>query len=162
MERVVGRGVFRGVFASDELPAKRARGLYIVNADPSTLPGSHWMALTVENDGGSTFFDSYGYPPSRYNPEILRFMANERYIIFHTTQLQHDFSSACGHHSVFYLIHRVKGLSYARVLSLYTDNTVYNDKMVIDFVKRYKDCIHCVKIPRRRVSQMSRPCCQSL
>ena len=34
-----------------------------MNTHPSHMPGEHWLALTLEENGQATFFDSYGLPP---------------------------------------------------------------------------------------------------
>ncbi|MEQ2301665.1 hypothetical protein AMECASPLE_038394 [Ameca splendens] len=33
---------------------------FIVNTHPSHMPGEHWLALTLDENGEASFFDSYG------------------------------------------------------------------------------------------------------
>jgi len=51
LERVVGDYVkrFDGVFSSDSLPPKPR--LLVCNTDPSHMPGEHWIAIYVDDDG---------------------------------------------------------------------------------------------------------------
>ncbi|TWW55937.1 putative RNA-directed DNA polymerase from transposon BS [Takifugu flavidus] len=56
------------------------------------MPGEHWLALTLENGGIATFFDSYGFPPDfdHYPPSILQFLEKRsKNIEYHDVQLQH-------------------------------------------------------------------------
>jgi hypothetical protein len=59
-------GSFLGVFPSDLLP-KYSIALYgtlIVNTDPQTESGSHWLAIHFQSLSSTEFyFDSYGLPP---------------------------------------------------------------------------------------------------
>ena len=64
------RDIFVGVYPSDKLPAISALYLqsedtkqaYVINLDPSHLPGSHWVAVFCDHSGNE-YFDSYGLPP---------------------------------------------------------------------------------------------------
>ena len=56
--------IFGGVFAADELPKTFDTfpcGL-VANTDPSTEPGTHWVAFYFPSRDKGEFFDSYGYP----------------------------------------------------------------------------------------------------
>ena len=53
--------VFMGVYAKDELPdVYQYPCSAIVNTDPSSLPGEHWVAFDIDERGGCNFFDSFG------------------------------------------------------------------------------------------------------
>jgi len=56
---------FLGVFPSDLLPHSIARsGTVIINADPHTEKGSHWLAIHFEPKASSAYyFDSYDISP---------------------------------------------------------------------------------------------------
>ena len=59
-------GSFLGVFPSDLLPQQpiARSGTLIVNTDPHTESGSHWLAIHLQSKSHSSFyFDSYGLPP---------------------------------------------------------------------------------------------------
>ena len=71
--------VFTDVLPSDRLPReirKRSRG-YILNTDASDMPGSHWIAMYLTEDGNGEFWDSYGQAPGFYNQNFtLNFLTN--------------------------------------------------------------------------------------
>ena len=150
MLKLIGGNLFKGVYASDTLPILDSRkniipGFYIVNSDEHYKKGTHWMALTMENDNSATFFDSYGKSPRYYSKDILRFLELQENISYQTKTLQNMFSSVCGQHCMFYLLQRARGLSYKNVLKLYCDDVDKNDTMVANYVKRYKSCISMKK-----------------
>ena len=57
--------MFLGVFPSDLLPQQpiAPSGTIIVNTEPHTEGGSHWLAIHLQSRPHSSFFDSYGLPP---------------------------------------------------------------------------------------------------
>ena len=70
---------FLGVFAQDELPQQQqlpAASFLIVNTDPSSKPGEHWILLWW-SDEERILFDSYGLLPSKWYPNIMIGLCNE-------------------------------------------------------------------------------------
>ena len=140
--------LFCGVWACDQLPLLTQTfskpAYFIVNTHPSHMSGEHWLALTLEENGQATFFDSYGLPPdfSHYPSDIVSFL-NDRSlkILYHNRQLQNTLSVVCGQQCVYYLCQRACGLSLQQVLSSYDDDVHKNDAMVSNFVKKYQRCI---------------------
>ena len=69
---------FCGVFPSDKLPQTIDRypcGL-VVNIDPSTKPGTHWIGIFLTSPQNGEWFDSYGKPPEFYGAVFTEFMNN--------------------------------------------------------------------------------------
>ena len=101
---VMIRHTFHGVYAMDELPAKRRPGAYVINMDNHDEPGSHWVAVWSE---GSTveYMDSYGLPP--IDTRCINFLGHDFY--YNKLQLQQLLSNACGFYCVYFLIQRARG-----------------------------------------------------
>src|SRR5664279_2080844 len=59
----VCKSLFQGVYSVDTLPSKPR--LLVCNTDPSTKPGSHWIAIYVDKNGRGEYFDSFGRAPQR-------------------------------------------------------------------------------------------------
>jgi hypothetical protein len=60
---------FCGVFPADQLPKSLSTFPcgFVVNTDPSTKPGTHWVVFYFPTYNTGEFFDSYGQPPEHYN-----------------------------------------------------------------------------------------------
>ena len=60
--------IFVGVFAADEVPEiiDTFPCGFVANTDPSTEPGTHWIAFYFPSREKGEFFDSYGNPPEHY------------------------------------------------------------------------------------------------
>jgi hypothetical protein len=75
------------MFPSDLLPRKihAARtGTIIINADPHTEKGSHWLAVHIHKPSYSSYyFDSYGLTP--FLPSIYAFLKRNNSLWDHNT-----------------------------------------------------------------------------
>lgn len=135
---------FGGVVACDELPQRILKNnqpiAFIINTDPKTLPGQHWLAVFITEKRSGEFFDSYGNPPDyKYFPKsIYRFLQrNCVKISYNTRQVQDLFSTTCGQHCLFFLLQRCKGNSFTDIIhSMYSDDLRKNDVLVSRFVKK--------------------------
>ena len=66
--------LFKGVYPKDQLPTVEYPGSYVVNTDPSTAPGEHWVAMFFNNPRSAEFFDSYCLHPIVYGlTDFFRF-----------------------------------------------------------------------------------------
>jgi hypothetical protein len=99
---------FLGVYAADRAPTRLVDYpcAYVVNTDPATKPGQHWVAFYAHSPQRLQFFDSYGRPPAAY-PHV-RLPHNAMPIL---TSNKYSFQSkrsvVCGHYCIFYLVKRV-------------------------------------------------------
>ena len=128
---------FQGVFPSDILPKiEQYPAGFIFNNEPSTEAGMHWLAFYFPEKGQSDFFDSYGFPPEFYTPNFTKLIKNTKRHI-NTKTLQSLDTAVCGDYSLFYLWHRVRGNSIEKIDQLFTNNTHFNDKMAVAFVRTH-------------------------
>ncbi len=126
---------FIGVFPCDKLPQHR-QGCMIVNEDPSTKEGSHWVAIFLLPNNQAEYFDSYGSTP--------RVQKIENYLkgydtMVNTKQVQSLFSTTCGQHCLYYLHNRCRGLPYGFIVDSYSTQQQENDEMVSDFMSEQFD-----------------------
>jgi hypothetical protein len=93
---------FLGVFASDMLPEYliQSPGTLIVNTDPHTESGSHWLSIHIQSRASRLYyFDSYGLPP--YIPAIQSFINRNCTVWdYNTVQLQGSTATVCGNIAV--------------------------------------------------------------
>lgn len=130
------RGLWRGIFSQDEtLPTEtNSKGdIYLLNTAPSDHPGEHWCLLFRKNNV-CELFDSYGHPPSFYN---LTMPKSDKIVVYNPFQVQGPFNRTCGHHCLFFAIHRARGYSFLDIITkLYSPQRPYviNDNMVLNFI----------------------------
>ena len=99
---------FYGVCAKDELPDSSLRPLaIIVNEDIAQLPGSHWCALYLFQNGRGEYFDSYGRSPDIYIAKYLRKQAPKGWE-YNARPVQSVWSTLCGGFCLQYLEARHK------------------------------------------------------
>ena len=130
---------FLGAFAYDEIPRTPTdRFSFVVNDDPSTKPGSHWIAVIFKN---KTFFfiDSYGRSykdetfPKQFR-ETMKDLFGSSNVKCNTRMLQNLFSNSCGEYTV-YFIREMAEKSFMTVLSVFSENLKNNDNIVIKYFK---------------------------
>lgn len=126
------RGIFQGVFSVDNLPKKPR--LLVCNTDPSSQPGTHWIAIFVDSNRRGEYFDSFGRKPSEIFEEYMNDNCFE--YIYNTKQLQSITSSFCGYYCCFYCMFRCKGFDLSRIVNIFTRDTDLNDSIVHGFVER--------------------------
>ncbi len=117
---------FKGVYPVDLIPKYFNSGTIIINTDPSTKPGSHWVAVYINNDTGE-YFDSFGFPP--INKEIISFLDNNSTNgwSYNSLHIQNLLSHTCGNYCVLYVMAKNKGYSITDFLNLFTMNTDLNE-----------------------------------
>ena len=86
-----------GVFAADQIPFVLEKPCAIVaNMDESNKPGTHWIAIHIDEHGYGVFFDSYGLAPA-VSHHIDRLQRNCSFYTWNIQQLQDLNSIVCGH-----------------------------------------------------------------
>jgi len=131
------RSIFKGVFASDNLPNQFAKpALFIVNTDPKNLPRCHWVAMYFDAKGYCEYFDSYGLPPTVDDHKIF-FKNNCKYFKFNRTLLQSIDTSVCGHYCCVYVALKERHVSLKNLVSkIKIGNTYSNDGNIILLFKK--------------------------
>jgi hypothetical protein len=133
---------FKGVFPCDCLPLRSFTLPYalVVNTDPASKPGTHWVALYVDEHNHAEFFDSFGRP--LHNKYIVDFIDdNCASACWNTVCIQSDFSIKCGQFALGFVKARLQGVSADEFLSLFTQNDedlLDNDKIIEKFNQRCK------------------------
>ena len=126
--------VFKGVYASDELPTRASTdSLFVCNTDPSDRPGTHWIVIYIDDKRKTDYFDTFGMAPTV--KEIERFLNdNSAEWKFNSEPVQEITSNACGHHCIFFAVHRCIGFDMNSIVNMYTKNKSFNDDIVKLFV----------------------------
>ena len=123
---------FLGVFPSDLLPQQpiTRSGTLIVNTDPHTESGSHWLAIYLQSRSNSSFyFDSYGLPP--FIPSIQSFIHRNNIVQnYNTIPLQGPTSTVCGMYCCLFALYKDRGYTPTQFVGLLT--TASADRVVSD------------------------------
>ena len=112
---------FQGVYASDQLKQIQTPvyfpASYVINEDPSTKGGSHWIALYIGHQTVE-YFDSYGQPPI---PSIKKCIGrlSQQQVSHNEKQLQSFQTQTCGPFCIFYLIKKQEGSSLEKMIRTY-------------------------------------------
>ena len=112
-----------GVFTRDELPnlnKERRPFALVLNTDPRSKPGQHWLALFGPKKGPIEIFDSFGLHPSSYGLAYLL-------PTFSHIQLQSAFSALCRHYCIFFINQRSNNHVSLKLNSFYR---------IIDFLRK--------------------------
>ena len=134
---------FLGVFPQDLIPSfdsLKFPACLVSNTDPSSKPGTHWVALYIVSPSQLEFFDSYGLHPHAYG---FTFNLSE----YNKTQLQSFSSNVCGEYCIYYLFKRSKCL--CPIFKEFSSSTDWNDREEAKWFKKISISI----------SPHSLPCC---
>ena len=121
------RQYFGGVISSDKLPLTVHKPrIYIVNTDPSSLPGEHWVTLFI--DSVCEHFDSSGIRPRKDFENYL--IAHGPNYMFNNQRVQDFKTDTCGLYCLMYAYFRCRGYSFSNILDMFKDNLAINEIIV--------------------------------
>ena len=111
---------FIGAFPLDKIPILKKRPIFIiVNTDPSTEPGEHWVSIYLKSNKKGEYFDSFGFPPKN---EIRRYLDDQcpRGWSRINFMLQSITAISCGVYCVVYVKIRSIGYTLRQFIQLFT------------------------------------------
>ena len=124
---------FLGVFSIDQLPPEklpfaRLPVLFIVNTNPSNLPGQHWKAVFIGKNRNGEIFDSLAAPISL---KLQQWMTRNthRWITSKLT-LQNPLSASCGGYVLYYVMTRLHYNSLKACVKPFSRNIYDNDEIM--------------------------------
>jgi len=122
---------FRGTYPSDMLPHRLSNqrpAAIVLNTDPSTKPGTHWVAIFFNTNGTAEYFDPFGFPPLTSN--IIEFINSNALngwscnnITFQTPVL----SQTCGIYCILFIRDRCSNIPFKSFISKFSRNVFLND-----------------------------------
>ena len=119
---------FLGVFACDQLPAIHSYPCsFVLNLDPATQDGSHWVGVFALSPHRLNYFDSYGMKPNECVRRTLRQFSR---ITHNTRTFQSLSSSTCGYFAMAFIALSSLGVSFEKIIQLFGDS-----KHVENYVK---------------------------
>lgn len=120
LDKIFTNGI---VCAKDQLlNIKPKRNCYIVNTDPISKPGKHWVLIYFNSQNTCYYFDSYGSFNSIEN-EIINFInINCITLLRNKQRFQSDSSQLCG----IYCLYVLYSMLYYNYSFSYTINNTFN------------------------------------
>ena len=131
----ITREAYIGCFAGDQIFMNKIFTFpccLVVNIDPSTSKGSHWVGIFCISPKQLEYYDSLGIW-SPVSPYITRFLRNFSKIRYTKIGLQSVSSNACGLHVIFFLYNRCMGVSFERIVRFLH----FSKQSPDDFVKTF-------------------------
>ena len=145
---VLGKGdeklkpYFKGTMGCDELPLQPERiepQAYIVNTDPSNLPGQHWLGIWTENDT-CEIMDSYGVPLTTFTDitPLLVWLNQWNHVRRNRQTIQSIRTASCGDYALVYLMFKARGHSLDDFLSHFSKTDyVGNDDVIGEVLEKF-------------------------
>ena len=106
----------------------------VVNMDDHRKKGSHWITMYIDKPGFSTYFDSYGFPPTSFH-HIDRLQRNCVKYKWNKRQLQSVYFSVCGQYCIVFLHYMCKRGDLNTFCSKFTNNYKKNDSLIVKLYK---------------------------
>lgn len=130
------RNIFKGVFPCDLLPHKFGLpAVFIINLSPHNEPGTHWVAVYIDENDHAYYFDSYGFGiRNNFIKSFLRMHSTK--LTINCKQLQHISSTKCGKFCCVFVAIILKDCLISEFLKKFSLNLFVND-IVIDNMYNY-------------------------
>lgn len=137
---------FRGVFACDLIPVMKCGETVILNTDPSSLPGKHYVCLRKVSAENYELYDSLSvnipivFP--RLTEELKRRGIYKKLTYINKRPIQHLTSHTCGFFCVDFTLRKAYS-EYRDMSQEFKSNTRLNDYIVIKNILRWVElCIN--------------------
>lgn len=121
----------------DTYPIQKLPLYLIVNSEDHRNAGKHWLAIAVHKHE-IFFFDSYGYPITKYSSHFVNFLRRLHALKFiqKYQRIQCYGSSTCGPHCCFFLYKLYRGNHPDTIYAMYNrNNCKLNDKYIEQWLK---------------------------
>lgn len=133
-------GIFKGVFASDNLPKTFSLpAAFVVNLSHHNTIGSHWIGLYIDSNRVAEYFDSFGFPPLQ--KDIKKFVKlHSKSFYYSKKQIQHIASNKCGKFVILFILAKMYKKDFGEILERFSSNLGVNEIVIEDLMKYFKQC----------------------
>jgi hypothetical protein len=104
----------------------------IINLDKSYNPGTHWVAVVINQDKSASYFDSLGRKPPKAIENFLRRNSNVHF--FNNIQYQHNDSLHCALFCIVYIYYAVREINI--LPKFHTKDLKKNDTIVKNYIRK--------------------------
>ena len=124
-----------GIYASNTVPRTFSMIplCYIMNTDPITRSGMHWVAVYISSYDEYEFFDSYGRSLSTIAPHLCKQSSKW---LENTIPIQGPLSTTCGQYCLYYLSERCTGRKMSDIINDFscTQDRIENDELINEYI----------------------------
>ena len=134
--------IARKIYSPDTLPQYISffPCAYIVNTDPSNLPGEHWIVFWLEDAVTSEYFDSFENLPETYSSSFAGFLErNTETCTYNNIQFQKRDRTTCGYYVLFYLLMKCERKSILDICNI-LDSLKSPDDFVYSYILNRFNC----------------------
>ena len=125
------KNIFLGIFPRNKLPDKiKYPSCFILNTDPSSERGKHWLAFYFNENKICYFFDSFGNSPKIFGLEKY-ILKNSKKFTFNKIRYQELFSQSCGYFCLLFLILKCNNISFKKIFSI----TPFKNEIIFVLIK---------------------------
>ena len=130
----ITKDLYLGSFAFDEITKiSKFPSCMIINTEPRTENGEHWLACYFDNNKNAFFFDSYGNKPSFY--KLDEYLKKNSTKIFYNCHKIQGFLPYCGFYCIFYLLFIVRG-KLNDFYKPFGKNLLFNDNLIFKHIEK--------------------------
>lgn len=110
---------FLGVFACDRLPSRveQRPATLIVNTDPASESGEHWVAIHLIPGNRAEFFCPFGFPPLLRDLQIFLHLNAASGLQYNQCTIQDVNSTLCGNYCICFVKCVTRGQTLSQFIS---------------------------------------------
>ena len=128
----ITKNIFLGVYPRDKIPRiKKVPSCLILNTDPSSTGGEHWLAMYVDKNNHCEFFDSYGNHPRQFNLEV--YLNKEFNSWDWSTPNIQGVSNFCGYYCILFIMYNSRN-KLKQFYDEFKKNPLTNDKKLLNLI----------------------------
>ena len=139
-----GCEIVLGSFPTDMLPRSVTQsGLVIINADPHTEKGTHWLAVhCLSKSSSAYFFDSYGIVP--LVPDVAAFIRRNCTVWdYNRRQLRGLTSNICGKYCCVFALYMDRGFTAKQFVGQFDGASPADRQIVRAFASEFGSPRRC-------------------
>lgn len=126
-----GTPLFIGVFACDRLPASvTVPATLIVNTDPATEPGEHWIAIYLQRDDRADYFCPFGLPPLIGDIQAFLAKYSGSGLRYNQCTMQDASTTLCGDFCICFVRCIARGLSLSQFVARFRSGGDYKRHLI--------------------------------
>lgn len=119
---------FKGIFSRNETKPLHHSPCIIYLDDFGSL-GTHWVCCWRSKNRTYEYFDSFGLPPPLEREMEIETLG-KKHFFRNNKQIQWEKNVRCGYYCLLFLNERNKGTSYKKILDMFTNDVLKNEKII--------------------------------